>query len=90
MKACFLMSRQLALPPTLPPRLVNREAAAAYVNLSPNTFDELVRGGKMPKLKQLTGKRQAWDVRALDVCVDQLPTVGGDTADDTWSDVDAP
>jgi hypothetical protein len=44
----------------------------------------------MPKLKQLTGKRQAWDVRALDACVDQLPTVGGDTADDTWSDVDAP
>ena len=80
------MTRQIALPPTLAPRLVNREAAAAYVNLSPTTFDELVKSGKMPKPKQLTGKRQAWDVRALDICVDQLPTVGCDAADDTWDD----
>jgi len=86
MKAIRLMTRQLALPPTLAPRLINREAAAAYVNLSPNTFDELVKAGKMPKPKHLTGKRQAWDVRALDICVDQLPTVGGDSADDTWED----
>jgi predicted DNA-binding transcriptional regulator AlpA len=82
------MSRQAALPPTLAPRLINREAAAAYVNVSPNTFDEMVRTGKMPKPKQLAGRRQAWDVRALDISVDNLPTVGGDT-DDTWSDIDA-
>jgi predicted DNA-binding transcriptional regulator AlpA len=82
------MSRQAALPPTLAPRLINREAAAAYVNVSPNTFDEMVKTGKMPKPKQLAGRRQAWDVRALDVAVDNLPTVGGDM-DDTWSDIDA-
>jgi excisionase family DNA binding protein len=82
------MSRQLTLPPTLAPRLINREAAA-YVNVSPTTFDEMVRAGKMPRAKQLTGRRLAWDVRALDIAVDNLPTVGDNAPDDTWSDVDA-
>jgi hypothetical protein len=78
--------RHLALPPTLAPRLINREAAAAYVNLSPGTFDIMVEGGKMPKPKQLTGTRRAWDVRALDVAVDHLPQVGGAADDDTWNE----
>jgi predicted DNA-binding transcriptional regulator AlpA len=83
------MSRQIALPPTLPPRLINREAAADYVNVCPTTFDQMVKDGKMPKPKHLTGRRQAWDVRALDRAVDRLPTVGGEAEDDSWSDVDA-
>ena len=80
------MTRQLALPPTLPPRLIGRDAAAAYVNVSPNTFDELVRACKMPCPKQLTNKRQAWDVRALDLAVDHLPQVGEGAFDNTWDD----
>jgi predicted DNA-binding transcriptional regulator AlpA len=84
------MTRQVALPPTLAPRLISREAAAAYVDLSPNKFDELVKSGKMPQPKLLTGRRKAWDVRALDVAVDNLPTAASDTpSDDTWSDIDA-
>jgi predicted DNA-binding transcriptional regulator AlpA len=83
------MTRQVALPPTLAPRLISREAAAAYVNLSPNTFDELVRTGKMPAPKLITGKRKAWDVRSLDLFVDNLPTAGETSPDDTWGDVDA-
>jgi predicted DNA-binding transcriptional regulator AlpA len=78
------VTRQLALPPTLAPRLINREAAAAYVSLSPTTFDEMVKTGKMPSPKHLTGKRHAWDVRALDVAVDHLPQVGAPDDDDTW------
>jgi predicted DNA-binding transcriptional regulator AlpA len=85
----FKMSRQVALPPTLAPRLINRDAAAAYVNVSPNTFDEMVKAGKMPQPKLLTGRRKAWDVRALDIYIDNLPTVGIAPEDDTWSDVDA-
>jgi predicted DNA-binding transcriptional regulator AlpA len=80
------MTRQLALPPSLAPRLINREAAAAYVNVCPNTFDDMVRSSKMPKPKQLTGKRMAWDVRALDLAVDHLPQVGDNAADTTWDD----
>ena len=83
------MTRQIALPPTLAPRLIGRESAAAYVNLSPTTFDEMVKAGKMPRAKQLTGRRLAWDVRALDVAVDHLPTVGGPDIDNTWGDIDA-
>jgi predicted DNA-binding transcriptional regulator AlpA len=77
-------NRQSALPPTLAPRLINRDAAAAYVNVSPNTFDKMVDEGTMPKPKGPYGKRQAWDVRALDAAVDDLPTVGG--SDSTWDD----
>jgi predicted DNA-binding transcriptional regulator AlpA len=85
------MPRQNALPPTLAPRLIGREAAAAYVCVSPNTFDTMVRDGRMPPPKSLGIRRVAWDVRALDQAVDVLPAAGDDSASDaTWSDVDAP
>jgi predicted DNA-binding transcriptional regulator AlpA len=90
MKAIRLMSRQVALPPTLAPRLINREAAAAYVNVCPSTFDEMVKAGKMPQPKLLTDRRKAWDVRGLDIYIDNLPTAGAvQVDDDTWSDIDA-
>jgi predicted DNA-binding transcriptional regulator AlpA len=85
------MPRQTALPATLPPRLVSREAAAAYVCVSPNTFDTMVEDGRMPRPKLLSGKRRAWDVRALDVAVDHLPVDCDDSpVDSTWEDIDAP
>jgi predicted DNA-binding transcriptional regulator AlpA len=85
------MTRQVALPPTLAPRLINRDAVAAYVCVSPTTFDELVKDGRMPRARRLGGRRIAWDVRELDVAVDQLPVETGHVAtDETWSDVDAP
>ncbi len=81
------MARQNALPPTLAPRLINREAAAAYVNVSPATFDEMVRNGRMPRPKRLGRRRKAWDVRALDAAVDALEECNNDN--DTWDNVDA-
>jgi predicted DNA-binding transcriptional regulator AlpA len=84
------LPQQAALPLTLPPRLVSREAAAAYICVSPNTFDEMVKDGRMPRPRVLGGKRRAWDVRALDAAIDRLPVQGDDaTADETWGDVDA-
>jgi predicted DNA-binding transcriptional regulator AlpA len=86
-----MMAQQAALPPTLAPRLITREAAAAYVSVSPNTFDEMVKDGQMPPAKRLRDRRVAWDVRALDAAVDILPneeTLA--QADETWNDVDAP
>jgi predicted DNA-binding transcriptional regulator AlpA len=84
------MPRQTALPATLPPRLVSREAAAAYVCVSPNRFDTMVEDGRMPRPKLLSGKRRAWDVRALDLAIDRLPIDGDDAGiDETWGDVDA-
>ncbi|WP_349631504.1 helix-turn-helix transcriptional regulator [Bradyrhizobium tropiciagri] len=67
------MPRQDALPPTLAPRLISREAAAAYVCVSPNTFDLMVVDGLMPKPRLLGGTRIGWDVRELDAAVDALP-----------------
>lgn len=83
-----VMARQHALPPTLPPRLIGRDAAAAYVSLAPNTFDVLVRNGQMPKPRILTLGRKAWDVRLLDQAIDVLPLDGEDrsNSDDGWDD----
>jgi predicted DNA-binding transcriptional regulator AlpA len=81
------MARQNALPPTLAPRLISRAAAAAYVNVSPTTFDEMVRDGGMPRPKRLGGRRKAWDVHALDTAVDGLEDCNNDN--DTWDNVDA-
>jgi predicted DNA-binding transcriptional regulator AlpA len=83
------MARQTALPPTLAPRLISREAAAAYVSVSPTTFDVMVEDGRMPRPRLLGGRRKAWDVRALDTAVDNLPVDGEDNADSTWGDIDA-
>ena len=80
------MARQSALPPTLPPRLINREAAAAYVGVSPVTFDQMVADGRMPAPRWLGGRRYAWDVRELDAAIDRLPHADSDA---TWEDVDA-
>lgn len=84
------MTRQVALPPTLAPRLIPREAAAAYVCVSPNTFDRMVHDGHMPRPKRLGDRRIAWDVRELDAAVDRLPLQTGRPDDESWSDIDAP
>jgi predicted DNA-binding transcriptional regulator AlpA len=85
------MVRYKALPPMLPPRLLNREASAAYVGVCPVTFDAMVRIGLMPKPKVVFGRRVAWDVRELDSAIDRLPSVGEDSGiDTTWDDIDAP
>jgi predicted DNA-binding transcriptional regulator AlpA len=83
------MAHQKALPPTLAPRLISREAAAAYVCVSPNTFDDMVKDGRMPKPKRLSGRRKAWDVRALDIAIDCLPVEDNDNDNETWDNVDA-
>ena len=82
-----VMAHQKALPPTLAPRLISREAAAAYVNVSPTTFDEMVKDGTMPKPRRLSGRRKAWDVRALDAAIDDLPVEDNDN--DSWDNIDA-
>lgn len=85
------MGRQTALPPTLAPRLVVREVAAAYVSVSPSMFDTLVATGKMPRPRRVSERRRAWDIRDLDRAVDCLPIDGENIAnDDTWDDVGAP
>jgi len=82
------MARQTKLPPSLAPRLVTRTVAAAYLGVAPATFDEMVKDGRMPNPKRLGGRRKAWDVRALDAAIDDLPSADNDN-DDTWDNIDA-
>ena len=81
------MGRLSALPSNLAPRLINREAAAAYVNVSPNTFDGMVERGVMPRPRILSDRRKAWDVRELDIATDALPHDGDElvAADEGWN-----
>lgn len=80
------MAKVSALPPTVVPRLMQRLAAAAYVSVSATLFDEMVADGRMPKARQVSKGRIAWDVRELDAAVDELPTAGEATPD-TWGDL---
>jgi len=83
------MTNFAALPPNLPPRLIGREAAAAYAGVSPGSFDKMVETGLMPQPKRLGDRRKAWDVRELDAAIDRLPRFAASSEDDSWSDVDA-
>lgn len=49
-----------ALPMSLAPRGLCREAAAEYIGVSPSTFDQLVKDGLMPTPKRI-GRRVVWD-----------------------------
>ena len=57
-----------ALPRGMTPRLLSREAAAAYCGIAPETFDVHVR----PHVSPIEmGTRRLWDVKALDHWLDQ-------------------
>lgn len=56
----------------LPPRGLNREQVAAYVGISPTTFDVLVDKGLMPPPRLLEARR-VWDLREVDQAFDLLP-----------------
>jgi excisionase family DNA binding protein len=60
-----------ALPPSCPPRLLSKPAAAEYLAISLSKFEDLVRAGDMPGPKRI-GSRVAWDRHALDRAVDAM------------------
>jgi hypothetical protein len=64
-----------ALPHNLPPRLIAREQAAAFVCVSPRLFDQMVGAGRMPSPRILSEKRRAWSVAELSAAADALPSV---------------
>lgn len=66
--------RHRVLPPPCA-RLLSRVEAAAYVGVSPTTFDRMMADGFMPGPKRIYA-RVLWDVRALDAAIDCLPGEG--------------
>lgn len=75
--AASTSSRAVLPPPTR--RGLSRIEAADYVGIGTSKFDAMVADGRMPKPKQIDGRR-VWDVRALDRAFDLLP--GGDESSD--------
>jgi hypothetical protein len=57
----------------VPRRGLSRDEAAMYIGISTGKFDEMIRDGRMPS-PLCIDKRKVWDVRALDLAFDELPT----------------
>lgn len=63
-----------ALPPP-PPIGMSREVAAAFIDVSPSKFDEMVKDGQMPKPKHI-GARQVWERPKVERAFAALPSDG--------------
>jgi predicted DNA-binding transcriptional regulator AlpA len=61
--------RQLFTPPV--PRLLGMPHAAAFLGISPRTFEKLWRSYRLPQPYRL-GRRLLWDVKVLEKYVDTL------------------
>jgi hypothetical protein len=81
----LVMARYDALPPGLAPRGLTREAAAAYVGLSPGAFDKARLDQKYPG-PTLPGRR--YDLVLLQIAMNRLSGLltEGETANplDAW------
>lgn len=59
------------------PRALSLHQAAAYVGLSPNTFNTQVIAGVYPKAVTF-GRRKVWDRKALDQALDKMSGLGAE------------
>ena len=71
-----------AISASLPKRGFSRVEAASYVGISPTKFDQLVSDGRLPKAKQIDG-RKVWDIRELDPAFDDLGNI-----DTSWDNLE--
>jgi len=80
-------ARHFALPPTLAPRGLSREEAAAYIGVSAGLFDLMVSRREMPGPKKI-GARRVWDRVLLDRAFAAIPSSGddADAPSDGWDD----
>lgn len=67
------------------PRLLRRQQAARYLDMSGSAFDGLVKQGVLPQPKRLHSFR-VWDRDDLDSLADALPYDGAAKPDETWDD----
>jgi predicted DNA-binding transcriptional regulator AlpA len=80
------------LPPTLAPRGLTREEAAAYLGIGTTLFDDLVKSGLLPAPHKLHGAVR-WDRLEVDDAFEKMPRNGQGPAaeanDDPWGHVRA-
>lgn len=65
-------------------RGLRREAAAAYIGVSPAKFDDWVKDGRMPKPRQADGCK-IWDRLELDESFSALPHTPPGKKDNPWN-----
>lgn len=86
MTAAALKPRDYALPPSLAPRGLRRVEAAAYIGVSPSSFDAMIAEGVMPKPKRWGG-RVIWDRHMLDEFFAAMPCDDDKPKRSAWDDV---
>jgi len=72
-----------ALPRSLPPIGLSREIAAAFIDVSPSKFDEMVKDGRMPKPKHIDARR-VWERTKVEKAFSALPSDAEDETDE-WA-----
>jgi predicted DNA-binding transcriptional regulator AlpA len=77
-----ITERRRVLPDGVLPRGLSRVEAAAYIGVSPTTFDRLIADKLMPGPIRIYG-RTVWDIRKLDAAFSALDK--SDEIDDVWS-----
>jgi hypothetical protein len=85
-----MSGRANILPTSLAPRGLSRVQAAAYVGVSPGTFDAMVADGRMPAPKRIN-VRKVWDRIQLDEAFAGLPAEGETSENpNPWDEVLTP
>ncbi len=69
----------------IPRRGLSRVEAAMYVGIGTTKFDEMIADGRMPKPHRIDG-RKVWDIHALDMAFDALPTENALPVCNSWDD----
>jgi predicted DNA-binding transcriptional regulator AlpA len=75
--------RALSALRPIPRRGLSRAESAIYLGIGTTMFDRLVAEGRMPRPKQIDGRR-IWDILALDQAFDLLPDENNGAAED-WT-----
>ena len=79
------MTRTVSATRPVPRRLLSRDEAAMYIAMSPSTFDKLVNDGRMPEPIAI-GDRRVWDIRKLDLAIDELADGNYAPKKNSWGD----
>jgi hypothetical protein len=77
------MTAALSQIRSVPRRGLSRDDAAIYCGVSATLFDRMVADGRMPGPRRIDG-RKVWDIRALDVAFDRLPSENVAAAGTSW------
>jgi len=86
MVAAALKPRDVVLPLSLAPRGLRRVEAAAYIGVSPSSFDAMIADGVMPKPKRW-GARVIWDRHMLDEYFSAIPSEDDKPKRSAWDEV---